>query len=260
MPKRTSWNSAWLIIFNMRYAISFILILLLVACKKAPERACWKATGAIENLMAPLSSFQYLYIHPHIEVALLQDSLNYVEWQAGSNLLSFLTAEIESDTLQLHNKNGCRFLRYQKGKVKAVVHFTSLKELHLANSEAVRTVNTWLADDLLIYLKEGVGIVDLNINAQKVSIRNNYGWQKLQLAGNASSLFVDLDGSSWLQASSLLLADSISFRSTSPLSSWICAGQLKLKAQLYGTGDLFYTGTPSVLFKTEYSTGKVLAK
>jgi hypothetical protein len=38
------------------------------------------------------------------------------------------------------------------------------------------------------------------------------------------------------------------------------SGQLKLKAQLYGAGDLFYTGTPSVLLKTEYSTGKVLAK
>ncbi len=244
----------------MRYSFALILLLCLVACKKAPERACWKATGAIENLISPLSSFQYLYIHPHIEVALLQDSLNYVEWQAGSNLLSFLSAEVKADTLQLHNKNGCRFLRYQKGKVKAVVHFTTLKELHLANSEAVRTVKTWLADDLLVYLKEGVGPVSLVLNAQKVSIRNNYGWQTLRLSGNVAALFVDFDGAASLQAPSLMVQDSISFRSTSPLSSWIRAGQLKLKAQLYGAGDLFYTGTPSVLLKTEYSTGKVLAK
>ena len=237
-----------------------MLMLLLVACKKAPERVCWKATGAIENLIVPLSSFQYLSIHPHIEVALLQDSLNYVEWQAGSNLLSFLSAEVKSDTLLLHNKNGCRFLRYQNGKVKAVVHFTSLKELHLANSEAVRTVKTWLANDLLIYLKEGVGSVNLALNAQKAIIRNNYGWQTLRLSGNVAALFVDLDGSASLQAPSLMVQDSISFRSTSPLSSWVRSGQLKLKAQLYGAGDLYYTGTPLVLLKTEYSTGKVRPK
>ncbi len=237
-----------------------MLMLLLVACKKAPERACWKATGAIENLIVPLSSFQYLSIHPHIEVALLQDSLNYVEWQAGSNLVSFLSAEVKSDTLLLHNKNGCRFLRYQNGKVKAVVHFTSLKELHLANSEAVRTVNTWLADDLLIYLKEGVGSVNLALNAQKAIIRNNYGWQTLSLSGNLAALFVDLDGSASLQAPSLMVQDSILFRSTSPLSSWVRSGQLKLKAQLYGAGDLYYTGIPLVLLKTEYSTGKVRPK
>lgn len=237
-----------------------MLMLFLVACKKAPERACWKATGAIEHVIVPLSSFQYLSIHPHIEVALLQDSLNYIEWQAGSNLLSFLSAEVKADTLQLHNKNGCRFLRYQNGKVIAVVHFTSLKELHLANSEAVRTVNTWLADDLLIYLKEGVGSVNLALNAQKAIIRNNYGWQTLRLSGNVAALFVDLDGSASLQAPSLMVQDSISFRSTSPLSSWVRSGQLKLKAQLYGAGDLYYTGTPLVLLKTEYSTGKVRPK
>jgi len=237
-----------------------MLMLLLVACKKAPERACWKATGAIENVIVPLSSFQYLSIHPHIEVALLQDSLNYVEWQAGSNLVSFLSAEVKSDTLLLHNKNGCRFLRYQNGKVKAVVHFTSLKELHLANSEAVRTVKTWLADDLLIYLKEGVGSVNLALNAQKAIIRNNYGWQTLRLSGNVAALFVDLDGSASLQAPSLMIQDSISFRSTSPLSSWVRSGPIKLKAQLYGAGDLYYTGTPLVLLKTEYSTGKVRPK
>jgi hypothetical protein len=244
----------------MKYPIAFLLILLFFACKKAPERACWKATGAIENLIAPLSSFKYLYVHPHIEVALLQDSLNYVEWQAGSNLLSFLSAEVKADTLQLHNKNGCRFLRYQKGKVKAVVHFTSLKELHLANSEAVRTVKTWLANDLLIYLKEGVGSVSLVLNAQNTTIRNNYGWQTLRLSGNVAALFVDFDGAASLQAPSLMVQDSISFRSTSPLSSWVRSGPIKLKAQLYGAGDLFYTIKPSILLKTEYSTGQVRPK
>ena len=243
----------------MRYSIEIVLILLLVACQKAPERTCWKTTGTIENMIAPLSSFQYLYIHPHIEVALLQDSLNYVEWQAGSNLLSFLSAEIQADTLKLYNQNSCRFLRYQKGKVKAVVHFTSLKELHLANSEAVRTVHTWLAEDLLVYLKEGVGAVDLNISAHKVSVRNNYGWQTLQLTGTVGSLFVDLDGSSSVQATNLLVADSISFRSISPMASNIAADQLLLKAQLYGAGNLFYHGQPSQILKTEYGTGRVLA-
>lgn len=244
----------------MRYFVVLFLLLLVLACQKAPERACWKSTGTIENLILPLSSFHNLYIHPYIEVALVQDSLDYIEWQAGNNLLSFLTAEVKADTLVLHNKNGCRFLRYKKGKVKAVVHFTTLKELHLANSEAVRTINTLHADDLLIYLKEGVGTVSLGINAQKATVRNNYGWQTLRLTGNVAALFVDLDGAAALQAPSLMVQDSISFRSISPLPSWVRSEEIKLKAQLYGAGDLLYSGTPSVLYKTTYSTGRVLPK
>lgn len=233
------------------------LLWVLAACQKAPQRACWKATGPIENLSLPLSDFQYLAIHPHIQVALLQDSLDYIEWQAGQNLMSFLAAEVKDDTLTLQNKNTCRFLRYQKGKVKAVVHFTSLKELHLANSEQVNNVGKWTQDELLIYLKEGVGPVNLAINAQKARIRNNYGWQTLRLSGTVAALFVDLDGSASLQAPSLIVQDSISFRSSSLLTSYLAADQIPLKAQLYGSGDLFYTGSPSVLLKTEYGSGKV---
>ena len=243
----------------MRYSIEIVLILLLVACKKAPERACWKATGAIENLIVPLSSFQYLSIHPHIEVALVQDSLDYIEWQAGAHLLPFLSAEIQADTLQLHNKNGCKFLRYRNGQVKAVAHFSSIKELHVSNSDAIQTQQQWFANDLLIFLKEGVGTVDLNITAQKVTVRNNYGWQTLKLSGTVGSLFVDLDGSSSLQAASLLATDSISFRSISPRACYISADQLLVKAQLYGAGNLYYHGQPSQILKTEYGTGRVLA-
>jgi hypothetical protein len=238
--------------------LSYISIFLLCwACQKAQERSCWKGTGTIEKTQLPLASFSYLHIHPHIEVVLVQDSLNYIEWLAGNHLQSFLSATIEKDTLQLRNENRCGFLRYRRGDVKAVVHFTTLKELHLDNSEAVRNSNKWTADNLLIFLKEGVGAVNLQIDAQKATVRNQYGWQTLRLSGAASALFVDLDGSAALEAPSLMVQDSISFRSESPLSSSIRADQIKLKAQLYGEGNLYYFGTPLVLLKAEYGTGKV---
>lgn len=229
----------------------------MVACQKAPQRACWKATGTIENLSVPLADFQYLVIHPHIQVSLLQDSLNYIEWQAGHNLMSFLAAEVKDDTLALRNKNTCRFLRYQNGKVKVVVHFTSLKELHLANSEQVSSAGKWTQDELLIYMREGVGLVDLKLAVQKLVVRNNYGWQALRLSGQAKSFFVDLDGSAAVDAKNLSVKDSISFRSSSLLTSYISADQILLKAQLYGSGDLFYAGNPSVLLQTAYGSGKV---
>lgn len=244
----------------MRYLSYILLLLVSWACQKAPERTCWKTAGPTQNLKVPLSSFTYLHIHPHIEVALVQDSMDYIEWQAGAHLLPFLSAEIQADTLQLQNNNGCKFLRYRNGQVNAVVHFSSINELHVSNSDAIQTQQQWFANDLLIFLKEGVGTVDLNITAQKVTVRNNYGWQTLKLTGTVGSLFVDLDGSSSLQAASLLVADSISFRSISPLSSWVRSGPIKLKAQLYGAGDLFYTIKPAILLKTEYSTGKVRPK
>jgi hypothetical protein len=171
-----------------------------------------------------------------------------------------LSATIENDTLQLYNRNRCGFLRYRQGDVKVVVHYQTLKELHLDNSETVSTYNKWTQDDVLIFLKEGVGKVIVALNAQKVTVRNNYGWQNLRLSGTVGALFVDLDGSAALEAPALQVQDSISFRSASALSSWLRPDQILLKAQLYGAGNLYYSKTPATLLKTEYGTGKVLPK
>jgi hypothetical protein len=236
------------------------LIILISACQKAPQRRCWKSAGNIVWQNATLSFFSYLHLHPHIELTIVQDSLNYIEWQAGEHLQPFLKATIESDTLQLYNLNRCRFLRYKNGNVKAIVHFTSLKELHLDNSESVSSIGAWAQDELVLHLKEGVGPVNLQLFANKAMIRNHYGWQKLNLSGVVKSLFVDLDGSAALNTLDLTVQDSISFRSAAHLSSSISANLVRLKAQLYGEGNLYYAGAPSVLWKTEYGNGRVLPK
>lgn len=244
----------------MHWLIKIALFSLVFSCQKASERSCWKVSGSVAQTKLPLTSFSYLHVHPHLEVTLVQDSVNYVAYDAGNNLLPFISAKIEKDTLQLQNNNRCRFFRYRSGDVKVEVHYKSLKELHLDNSELVTNANQWSEDEVLIFLKEGVGKVKLDLGVQKVTVRNNYGWQTLQLSGAVGSLFVDLDGSAAIQASTLVVQDSISFRSASPLASWIRVNDIKLKAQLYSTGDLFYSGLFSSLLKTEYSTGRVLPK
>lgn len=242
----------------MKTLLLLVFVSLLGACQKAPERACLKRTGELEKLAIPIDSFSFLYLHPHIELVLVQDSLNYLEWEAGAHLLPYLEATIEADTLHLKNNNRCKFLRYQKGDVKATFHFTEFAELHLANSEQVSIQGSWVANELLLFLKEGVGKVQLQVALDKLTIRNNYGWQNAQISGSCKALFVDLDGSASIQTTQLQVADSLSFRSAAPLSSHIWADQILLKAQLYGPGNLYYSGTPSTLLKSEYNVGKVM--
>lgn len=259
MPKPITWNLAWLIISKqMKHYLLISLVLLLASCKKPTQRACFKSTGTMQHSIQTLANFKYVHVGPYLEVEFMQDSLAYVEWEAGRNLTTFLLAEVHADTLVLENNNKCRFLRYANGKVKATVHFTSIEELHLANSEKVSTITPWTQEKLLVYLHEGVGQVDLQLAVQNATIRNNYGWQELLLKGTAASLFVDFDGSAALDAKHLHVSDSITYRSSSLLPSYLLADQLLLKAQLYGSGNLYYTGQPSLLLKTEYGQGKVL--
>lgn len=260
MPKPITWSWVWLIIFEMKYYFLFGFLVAALSCQKVPQKACWKNSGEITNEHIPINSFRYLKLAAHIELELIQDSLDFIEWQAGANLQPFLKLTYSADTLSLGNANRCNFLRYKNGKVKAVLHFTSIDELHLENSEMVSNIGKWKQNELLIFLKEGVGEVALLIDVQKLSVRNIYGWQQLKLKGQSARLFVELDGSASINTLGLNVQDSIAFRSASLLSSYIWSDQIMLKAQLYGAGNLYYSGIPNTLLKTEYSKGRVLPK
>ncbi|MEY4350833.1 MAG: hypothetical protein RL078_896 [Bacteroidota bacterium] len=242
--------------------IGFLLLLMLslVSCKKPSDRACWKGAGPAQTLQVPFSDFQYLHIHAHMEVTLIQDSLNFVEWEANENLMKFLSAEKDLDTLVLRNLNHCHFLRYGEEKVSVKVHFTELKQLLFENSELVKTNGLWQQNAFEFILKEGAGPIDLELSGTRAFVRNLYGWQAMTLKGNLSWLFADLDGSATLDAKALSISDSLLFTAASPKSSYFHTTGLLVKAQLQSIGNLYLKGQPSLLLKNEYSAGKVVVQ
>lgn len=244
----------------MKTGISFLCFLLLFSCQKPAERACWKGAGNVIKQQVPFESFAFLHIYPHMKVVLIQDSLNYIEWEANENLMNFLEAEKALDTLILRNRNRCHFLRYQKEQVNVKVHFSALQQILFENSDTVRTQGIWEQNDVTFILKEGAGLIQLELAGHHAFIRNLYGWQDLQLKGQLNWLYVDLDGSASLEAQELNLMDSLLFSSASPKSSRLSSEGIKVKAQLHSIGDLYLKGTPSTLLQTTYSSGKIIVE
>jgi len=58
----------------------------------------------------------------------------------------------------------------------------------------------------------------------------------------------------------MLVSDSISVMYASNGISYLTANQVKLKAELSSTGDIWYYGQPSVIDKLRYSTGDLIQK
>ncbi|MEN9292139.1 MAG: hypothetical protein RLZZ357_1983 [Bacteroidota bacterium] len=243
-----------------RIGLLMMLILSLVSCKKPSDRACWKGSGPAQTLQVAFDDFQYLHVHANMEVTLIQDSLNFIEWEANENLMKFLKAEKDLDTLVLRNTNRCHFLRYGKEKVSAKVHFTELKQLLFENSELVKTNGIWQQNAFEFILKEGAGPIDVELSGTRAFVRNLYGWQAMKLSGHLSWVFADLDGSATLDATNLSITDSLLFTAASPKSSYFQTSGLLVKAQLHSIGNLYLKGLPSLLLKNEYSAGRVVVQ
>lgn len=244
----------------MKAGSIFLIFLFLFSCQKPADRACWKGAGKIVTKQTSVISFNNLHIHAHIEVELIQDSLNFVEWEANETLMNFLVAEKTLDTLILRNQNHCHFLRYGKEKVIARVHFTQLNQILFENSEAVNNKGTWQQTAFEFILKEGAGPINFQLEGQQAFVRNLYGWQNLKLKGQLNWLYVDLDGSASIEAQELQLTDSLLFSSASPRSSRLSSDGIKVKAQLHSVGDLYLKGVPSLLLQKAYSKGKIIVE
>lgn len=242
----------------MKIWIGILLSLSLLACQKPTDRACWKGAGDTQLKQIPFESFDFLHIHPHMEVELIQDSLNFIEWEANENLMNFLVAEKSLDTLILRNQNRCHFLRYRKETVKVRVHFKQLKQILFENSELVSTQGIWQQNVFELILKEGAGPIDFQLAGSHAFVRNLYGWQNVHLVGQLDWLYADLDGSALIDAHELVIQDSLLFSGSSPLSSQFATPGILVKAQLHSIGDLFLKGTPSLLLQKAYSSGKVI--
>lgn len=242
----------------MKVWLGFLLFFFFLSCQKPADRSCWKSAGAPIKKQLFFEAFDYLHIHPFMEVELIQDSLNYIEWETNVNLLNFLVAEKSLDTLVLRNENRCHFLRYQKEKPKVRIHFKQLKQILLENSERVSTKGMWQQNTFEFILKEGAGPVDFQLNGSCAFVRNLYGWQQVQLKGQLGCLYIDLDGSASIDARNLSIMDSLLFMGASPKISRIAAEGILVKAQLYSIGDLYLKGMPATLLQKTYASGRVI--
>ncbi|MEN9700693.1 MAG: hypothetical protein RLZZ301_1891 [Bacteroidota bacterium] len=239
-------------------AVYFCFTLFLIwSCQKPSERPCWKNAGSPQLETRQLGAFQHLHVHPHLQVVLIQDSLDYIEVEAGAHLVPFIETKISSDTLLVRDLNRCHFLRYRHEKQVLKIHFTQLKSIYYEGSDTLSTQGTWHFEQLLLSLHEGAGHLNLAVAGNALELRNNYGWPDLQLSGTLSTLYADIDGNGSLQAKTLAVKDSILFLSASSVSSYLKAESCKLKTELRGEGNLYVYGTPSLLLKSEYQKGRV---
>jgi hypothetical protein len=69
-----------------------------------------------------------------------------------------------------------------------------------------------------------------------------------------------MDGYGTFDARQMLVSDSISVMYASNGISYLRANQLKLKAELSSSGDIWYYGIPTMTYKIRYGSGDLIQK
>ena len=243
-----------------RIGILVFIGLIVFACKKTEDRSCFKAVGGLTTKTIALSSFDKLYMGPHLKYVLIQDTEDKVVLIGGKNLLNFIETSVEDSKLSIRNKNKCNFLRSYDKMVTVEIHFKKIINVLFEGSEEVEARNKITTDYLTVVLNDGAGKFNLDVNCLALNVIANHGWCNYSLKGNTNYFGLDVRSNGFGESYGLNVNDSIIVVSNTTNLVEINADNCLLRAQTNESGEIWYKGFPTFIEEINYGEGRLVNK
>jgi len=140
-------------------------ILYLSACEKTP----------LTSATIPLSqAYDTLVLADVFDVELVQDSLSFLEINGNPKFVSHIKAQLENNTLTVHNENRWRWLYPEKNNIRLTLHFKQLAKIIANETCYLHNEKAIVANELGLVLKSKLNQAQLNLNCQTFYFWNNF--------------------------------------------------------------------------------------
>ena len=236
-----------------RYKLFLIAIVLFTSCKK---EACFSEAGGEVIVTRATTAFHEIDVNDNVNVVLTQDTMESIRVSAPQHLEPNISTTIENGILILKNEATCTWLRDASEKATVYVHLKKLDKILYAGSGQVTSTNTLMADNLMLYSKEGAGNIELTLNAR----------QTLSYIMDENADFI-LHGTSDVCWSYTASRGTIDFADFVVKKMIIEYGGVRdatihvtdsLNSIIYYKGNLFYKGAPSITKDEVHSSGRLI--
>jgi hypothetical protein len=239
---------------TIKYISLCFVLSLLYACKKENLFDCFKSTGDIVTERRSIEPFTETIIYDNANIIIVQDSLTYIEVEAGKNLLPLITTEIRDGKLVIENNNKCNWVRDFSVPVNVYVHVPALRGLDTFGSGKISTQNT-LTVDVFEINSRNTASIQLNIIANEIYSKQHAAFGDNTISGSAGSLFVYNTGQGFCDCSQLTVNDATVISSTTG-QTYVNACD-DLHAEISYSGNVYYKGAP-VISSVITGTGKLI--
>ena len=244
----------------MRILIAISIIMVLIGCKKAEDRRCFKSTGSETTIVRDLENFSGIFVGPNVNIVLVQDGHNQVHIKGGKNLVNFISSDIHDGVLHIINDNKCNFLRSYKHEITVEVHYTGLSYIEFEGTKPLICQNQITGNNLSLIIRDGAGLVDLDMAYNNVNVTVTNGWGNFDFSGTTGTLIMNIRSNGFGSTYDLNVSNSMDVISNT-------AGLLQLNTegadcniQLQSTGDVWYIGTPNSLNTSQLGDGELIDK
>lgn len=240
------------------YRICFLLFLCigLVTCGKDKNPECIKRTGPIQKITRELTDYSVIEVFDHLNVFLVQDTMSYIEINAGKNITPDIETTIEGNRLIVRNNNTCSIFRSYKYPVEVTLHFKKLNELIYHGTGPVTCINTIHSDTFTFNSWDGVDTVKLNLEVQTCFANIHTGVADVIATGRAYQLYAYTRGSGALRFQKFI-STKVYANNLSSSDQYFYAEQ-ELEALVQYVGNIYYYGNPAQIIKSVTNKGSLI--
>jgi hypothetical protein len=235
----------------------FSYLILFISCKKQNDCDCIKSRGApINEIRTIATPFTILQTFDKIEVYYIQDTTATtctVKVETGKNLLSNISTEVIDGALQIRNLNKCNFVRSNNDVTVYVTspHVFCFIQDGVGNTYSANTIT----QDSVRYNVRNSGDIHLNVNVHTVYGRL-YGIGDIYLNGIGQYHLVYAAGECFINAQNLQTFYSyVVYESTGEAHVNVSN---QLDAEIDYTGNLYYTGSATIIRRVGKGSGQVI--
>lgn len=241
----------------MKAQFYIAILLLLFSCKKVEDRTCWKSQGEINNFERYLDEFNAIETKGSIEIHLVQDSLNFAVLKCGTHLEKQIQTRVEAKHLYIENHNRCSFVRPKQETPILELHYIFLDTIHHAASESLKTINCIKTNHLVLKSLDNSSHLDLEVDVKDLIFHTSDSWTDLTVKGKVDQLTFYLKGNSFSDAKKLEIKEATVI---SKSAGNIELGTIlnKLKVDIRGSGNIYYSGNPATIEKTDTGDGELI--
>lgn len=236
--------------------LSFFLLLSIFGCKKANRFDCIKRTGELSFEKRMLQNFTIVEVKNNFQLFLIQDSINFMEIEAGRNLIENIESNVIENRLLLSNNNKCNFTRSYKNNIKLYLHFKKLDEIVYGGTGPITSLNAITNENFTFNSWDGTDSIKLNLEVTNAFTNIHTGVADLIVVGHCKQLYAYARSSGVFRMQNFVCKNVYTNNISS--SDQFFYVQNKLEALVQYLGNTYYQGSPNEIVKTINNKGKLI--
>ena len=228
------------------------------SCKKAEDRSCFKTTGELVTLDVPSADFTELNLGKRLNYSLVRDTVNFVRIKGGKNLVKSIRVEVIDNILYIENINRCNFLRDLSTIIDLEIHYKNLNRVDGVVSHELTTQDTIFAEFFNLRLVSASGNASLLVSTNYLNGFSNDGNVDYQFAGKTNVAHIQVYSTSSADVRALQVQEKLEISAGTSRAVYCRADGIPLVVNIFGVGDVYYTGTPTSITLNKTGAGNLI--